>query len=362
MNTPQTKNYRKKLNPVLASIVGRTEFKKVKVLPNQASLYDIAIKRATLIAKDDSLPLITKEQLVIDSLEGVIPNLIPRNTSKLSDVIERYISSLSCSKREIADRNYFLSYILINNTNIRDIKSFKYSDIKLLQKRFQSVLTPQGRIVSTRTVNKYITWLKNFFLYCLNEGLIDSNPAQGVKALKTEGNTKSQREALCIEEIKLLLNKTENDSVRFMIRLCYLTGMRLSEFKKARLAERDGVLCFDLTKPNSPLKTKSSYRIVPVHPDLLASLDTLKLLTDNDIELIARRIKRLIDKYLTVDTSKKTCYSLRHSFATDLINNNIDSNVVSELMGHSHNTMTLSRYSKGYSVHKLFESISSLSL
>ena len=74
------------------------------------------------------------------------------------------------------------------------------------------------------------------------------------------------------------------------------------------------------------------------------------------MEHLSRQVKRLINENLT-DIEKKTSYSLRHTFASELIKRDVSSDIVSELLGHKHLGMTLSRYAKGFSVQQLYDAI-----
>ncbi len=58
--------------------------------------------------------------------------------------------------------------------------------------------------------------------------------------------------------------------------------------------------------------------------------------------------------------SEDTLYGLRHSFATHLASKDIEPYIISELLGHSHKDMTLSRYVKRFSVKLLSEAIDKL--
>ena len=60
------------------------------------------------------------------------------------------------------------------------------------------------------------------------------------------------------------------------------------------------------------------------------------------------------------DPKGKSLYSLRHTFATTLIAKGVQPEVVSELMGHAHSTMTMNRYVKGYPVSTLKKAIDKL--
>jgi len=321
-----------------------------------------------MFANDASIPKLAKQEIISSLVPEIIStnNLHKEKTSTLlKDVVSAYLEYLTCSKREINDRQHFLNNILMPNTQINDVTLFKHSDIRELQKAFSTRVKHRGKLVSMRTTNKYMTWLKNFFQFCLNEEYIEINPALGIKALKNnQSNERTQRDALTLEEIKTLLANSKCNEMVYFIKLCYLTGMRLSEFTKANITTLEGIPVFDLNSINWQLKTKSSYRIIPIHSYLGGEIAVKEFLDRHDaksIQNLARRVKYLIDKFIQ-DSGSKTCYSLRHSFATHLIQQGIDSNIVSELMGHRHNTMTLNRYTKGYTTNTLQESLHTLSI
>jgi len=134
------------------------------------------------------------------------------------------------------------------------------------------------------------------------------------------------------------------------------TGMRLSELYKCEVVTIDDVKCFSLMDRSIKLKTKSSYRLIPVHRELLEELSTFEVYRSNlSSEHLAKTTSATIKSLGFESKEKKSLYSLRHSFATRLIQAGADTAIVSELLGHAHSTMTLSRYSTGFSVKQLQE-------
>ncbi len=215
----------------------------------------------------------------------------------------------------------------------------------------------EADIISSRTLVKYMKWIKGCYAYYHSTGLIQTNPLQ---LIATTSGTNALDERLPLEhkEIEQLLTLTKDDKVtNNLIKVFYTSGMRLSELYKCSLKEIDGVKVYDLTDRSISLKTKSSYRLIPIHRSIDVSL--LKELPTQDG--FSKRVNELIRSHIS-DDKRKVLYSLRHSFATDLKNNRIDPNVISELMGHSHQTMTLQRYASSYDVHILKEAIETLSI
>ena len=215
----------------------------------------------------------------------------------------------------------------------------------------------EADIISSRTLAKYMKWIKSCYTYYHNTGLIQTNPLQ---LIATTSGTNALDERLPLEhkEIEHLLTLTKDDKVtNNLIKVFYTSGMRLSELYKCSLKEVDGVKVYDLTDRSISLKTKHSHRLIPIHRSVDVSL--LKDLPTQDG--FSKRINELIRSHIS-DDKRKVLYSLRHSFATDLKNNRIDPNVISELMGHSHQTMTLQRYASSYDVHILKEAIETLNI
>lgn len=215
----------------------------------------------------------------------------------------------------------------------------------------------EADIISSRTLAKYMKWIKSCYTYYHNTGLIQTNPLQ---LIATTSGTNALDERLPLEhkEIEHLLTLTKDDKVtNNLIKVFYTSGMRLSELYKCSLKEVDGIKVYDLTDRSISLKTKHSHRLIPIHRSVDVSL--LKELPTQDG--FSKRINDLIRSYIS-DDKRKVLYSLRHSFATDLKNKRIDPNIISELMGHSHQTMTLKRYASAYNVHILKEAVESLDI
>ena len=173
-----------------------------------------------------------------------------------------------------------------------------------------------------------------------------------IATVKHQYSAREQRKALTYEEIDIIYNATCNEELKNFINLLRYTGMRIGELGKYKVNIIDGIECFDLRYAEA-LKTMSSFRIIPKHPKLKIVKFTYTL------EHMSRQVKHLIDEYLE-DSDKKTTYSLRHTFASELITRGVRTDIVSELLGHKHVGMTLSRYAKGFSIEQLNEAICKL--
>lgn len=233
----------------------------------------------------------------------------------------------------------------------------KYRDMSLTS--IMKVSIELDERISNTTVNIYLKYLKSVLRFAFNRGYIEKDFTSSIKSI-AYNEARLEREALALEEVKMILANV-NPEIGYLVKIFLLSGMRLSELYKCKVSKVDDMFCFDLSDTHLKLKTKSSYRVVPVHEHLINELKTLpELLRKYNHVGISRTIKRAIIKLKLPNADKKSLYSLRHTFATELIQRGIDNAIVSELMGHSHHTMTLSRYSKGYTIRTLQDAINTL--
>lgn len=341
-------------------------------------------------AVDEAIQLLIlgiEQELVLAKLQQLLPPESAANAAVndgcLGSIAEQYISSQfsNISSDETRDKSYFynivcpaafnhiglgkdliISKITYNNLlefkslilqlPKRNIQRYRLMDLSTILKQLDQVQDTDK--ISARTVNKYLKWLRALFNFAVTLQQLEVNLANSLPLIKTT-DEKLQRLPLNQEEFRQLLQHIPLHMLYLLQVLAY-TGMRLSELYKCELTTVDGVMCFSLLSRKLKLKTKSSYRIIPVHSSLLGEVEHFyQLRSAISSDNLARTTSKLIKSLDLQDNDKKSLYSLRHSFATQLIQKGADTSIVSELMGHTHSTMTLSRYSTGFSVRQLRE-------
>ena len=205
--------------------------------------------------------------------------------------------------------------------------------------------------VTTRSVNRKVTTLKTYFRFLLKEGMITENPMSRVIAPKI-----SKRLPVFVEtnSMNRLFDEVdwgdgyEAARDRLVMELFYATGMRLSELI--------GLKESDIDLPRKTLKVtgkRNKQRIIPftghlaaLIPDYLSEkskafegkpADQYLFLTARGEKLYPRMVNRLVHRYLDQVTtvSKRSPHVIRHTFATHMLNNGADLNVIKEILGHA---------------------------
>jgi len=202
---------------------------------------------------------------------------------------------------------------------------------------------------SPRTVNRKITTLKTFFKYAVKEGAVKVNPTLRLSSTKT---SKSIPSFVTVDEMNNLLDNTKfSDDYtgirnKLIVEIFYSTGIRLSELINIKLKDIDFA-----KKQLKVLGKRNKERIIPLTKELNISLEkfleirnsmsarhpSYLLLTDKGRKLNPTLVyKTMNDLISSVTSLKKTSpHVLRHTFATHMLNNGADLNVIKELLGHA---------------------------
>ena len=205
----------------------------------------------------------------------------------------------------------------------------------------------------SKTISHKITTIYNFHNYLLREKVIKDNQAEFIDRPKL---AKHLPYTLTVKEIDKLLDialvTVFDYRDKAMLELMYGTGLRVSELVSLTV--------YDVDFYNAFLRIKgkgSKERIVPINN---ASLKYLKLYLDRRCLLLKKKTsdelflnargegisRQGLFKNLKIILAKKgmptniSPHSLRHSFATHLIENGADLRSVQTMLGHSDITTT----------------------
>ncbi len=203
--------------------------------------------------------------------------------------------------------------------------------------------------VGARTINRKVSALNSFYKFLLKIKVRSNNPLERHKALKV---TKKIQLPFSSEELALVLdeNHSLDDFIAVrditLIKLLYSTGIRRAELINLKVTDIDFY-----TKQLKVLGKRNKERIIPLLEEMLVQLkEYLSLrveITDNKVltlfvtksgkKTYPSLVYRIINAYFSrVSTKvKKSPHILRHTFATQLLNEGADLNGIKELLGHA---------------------------
>lgn len=242
---------------------------------------------------------------------------------------------LEDTKNELRLRNYspktVNSYIKCLNDYFKFLgNNPQWPDI---QKIKEFLLKKQEKNYSPQTINLYLNAIKFFYREILKNYIkID---------IKFTKRNKKLPIVLSREEISKIINTISNNKHRLLISLSYGSGLRVSEAIKLKIQD---ILVDELMIHIKEAKGKKDrMTIIPekILPDLnilIANRDKNDYLFESERggRLTERTAQAIFYKALKQAEIKKdaTFHSLRHSFATHLLENGTDIRYVQELLGH----------------------------
>ena len=204
-----------------------------------------------------------------------------------------------------------------------------------------------GTSVSRRTVARRLSCLRSFFRYLCREGTLEHNPAAAVPTPRLERRLPSfldERQVVRLLEAPVL-KKWQGWRDRAILEALYSTGMRVSELAGLNLQDVDEISGTIVVRGKGKKE-----RLCPVGQTALSLVRTYlakrpkKLqvpyalfVSQKGTRLTVRQVDRLIAQYVqTVGLPPSISpHSLRHSFATHLLEHGADLRSVQELLGHA---------------------------
>lgn len=278
--------------------------------------------------------------LTTDDLLNIVNSRVGINQNGIT--IEDYSHEYLGSIRGLVSENYYRSIVLtfnhlmdfrpgnifLSSLDIKQAEAF----IKFLQRK-----APKGYRVYYRNIkaafSKAVTW-----------GYLRSNPFAYVKIPK---NQEIFPEIISEAEMKEVCKNIPSRDIKSIVQFAYYTGMRISEILSLRWQNVD-LNNFLIVVGSKDFKTKTrSQRIVPMCAAVRNMLEDLEEKTSKNkkqyifykskgipyntdyISKAFKRAVRIIDKDSTLHF-----HSLRHSFASHLVQKGVDLYKVRDLLGH----------------------------
>ncbi len=267
-------------------------------------------------------------------MRNIISNITDESTKDFLEYL-KYERRVSVNTVD----SYGENLLLLKNYTNKYLISLKKEDIKDFLDNVEA--TP-------RTKAHYLTVFNSFYKYLVFMDKIKSNPCDGIKAPKLE---KKLPTYLTNEEIAKLFNIRLTKPVDYrnkaILEVMYATGARISEVINLELNQIDFEECIIRVVGKGKKE-----RIIPLDDVAIEALDNyinnyrpflIKNETCNYVflnksgekisrQMIFKILKNLANKAgITKEISPHT---LRHSFASNLLNNGADLRVIQELLGH----------------------------
>jgi integrase len=221
--------------------------------------------------------------------------------------------------------------------------------------------------VKVATVQKLLNVLRAVLEWANREGIVESNVAHGVSrvaALASKADTADERRMpFTVEQVRTIIQKLPAEGpIRWLYLMGLYSGARLSELvglRREDVRTVDDVLCVDI-KPHAgrSLKNKSSRRLVPVHPELLAAGFKADLLPFKGTgHYHSRRVNEWLRKVAKIADPAVSFHSARHLVKDRLRAARVPEAEQRALMGHSSNSVA-DGYGVGFPVSVLLDAIS----
>lgn len=233
-----------------------------------------------------------------------------------------------------------------NSKKIVDIKQID----RLALRSFMAHLHAKG--FTGTTMNRKLSSLRSFFKFLCREGYLKNNVAKSIPAPKKENYLPS---FLSVDDIFRLVELPEHGTYigsrdRAILEMFYSTGMRINEL----VTLQTDFIHLESRRVKVLGKGKKE-RWLPLGKKAIAALDdylirreilirtkkpdpapTAVFLNTRGGGLTARGVRKIVGSYLNqLATGRYSPHSLRHSFATHLLEGGADLRTIQEMLGHA---------------------------
>lgn len=284
--------------------------------------------------------------MITSAINTAEPCLAPRFEDMLLEFLSHLEFEARCAENTLiayrTDLMQFGLFLAGRNIDAPDVERRDVID-------YLEGIAEAGDIAGS-TLHRKLSSLRSFFLHLRREDLIDSDPTAGVKA---PAQTKKLPSVLSRAEVSHLINQvTDGDAIsmrdRALLELMYASGLRVSEIS--------GLEVSDIDFEEGILRTRgkgNKERIVPVGRTAVLAIRIYLRAGRRQLtkerpqrylfvnfrggQLTRQGIYKIVRKYAARAglEDRMSPHTLRHTFATHLLNGGCDLRSVQEMLGHA---------------------------
>jgi integrase/recombinase XerC len=202
--------------------------------------------------------------------------------------------------------------------------------------------------LNATSINRKISTVRGFYKWMLKKDLILRSPALGVKNLRKPRHlpefVTEDKMADILDDDAAFADSKDGSRDRLILELFYDTGIRETELIELKCGD------VDLARRTITVHGKGGKtRMVPISESLCQRLAAIMtspeeslFKTDKGAKMYPRLVYRIVHKYLepTKTVTQSSPHTLRHSFATAMLNNGAPIEAIKELLGHANLTAT----------------------
>lgn len=269
-------------------------------------------------------------------------------------LLRRYVAYLRLEKGMTSntieaytnDVQKLLQYMASGNLSLLDVDRGTLHDF---------VCTLQDVGIGARSQARVISGIKSFFRYLKLDGYIDEDPASQLEMPQTGRHLP---EVLTVEEIDAMLSSidlstAEGQRNRAILEVLYSCGLRVSELVGLRLSQlylQDEYICVE-GKGNKQRLVPISQQAVREIERYMSDRATLDIKSGEEDYLFLNRRGRHLSRVMVFYIVRDACercgikksvspHTLRHSFATHLLENGANLRAIQQMLGHESITTT----------------------
>ncbi len=264
---------------------------------------------------------------------------------EIKNQFEEYLTetrkaSANTRQSYLRDLEQFFGYLKTKNINVLTVTKDQIQKF---------ILSLQTSGLSESTITRMLSTLRSFYRFCLVNEMIKENPVMGIQAAKAK---KKLPEILTANEIEMLLIQPDVSDLKgcrdkAMLELLYATGIRVSELIELNVDDVNlqlGILY---------CRSGKSERVVPIYDEakdavadyikrarnavILDYNETALFTNMNGSRMTRQGFWKIVKAYAQSANIEKdiTPHTLRHSFATHLLENGAQLKDIKEMLGHS---------------------------